>query len=204
MAREGHAEPHQDAARDPEKSAEITVLLKAWGSGDQTALDLLTAKVYDELRRIARRYMRTQRTGNTLQTTALVNEAYLRLVNVRNVTWEHRAQFFTISAQIMRRILVDAARSRGAGKRGGGVIKVNMEESAILSPEPDRAIVALDDALKTLAQLFPRQAKVVELRYFAGLSVEQTVEAMGASERTVMRDWDFAKAWLSRELSNVQ
>ena len=204
MPPEGHGQPENDAARDSEKSAEITGLLKAWGGGDQAALNLLTTKVYDELRRVARRYMRTQRTGDTLQTTALVNEAYLRLVNVRNVTWEHRAQFFTISAQIMRRILVDAARSRGADKRGGGVIKVNVEESAILSPEPDAAIVALDDALKTLAQFAPRQAKVVELRYFGGLSVGQTVEAMGTSERTVMRDWDFAKAWLSRELSNVQ
>jgi RNA polymerase sigma factor (TIGR02999 family) len=165
------------------------------------ALDLLTAKVYEELRRVARRYMRTQRTGNSLQTTALVNEAYLRLVNVKNVKWQHRAQFFAIAAQIMRRILVDAARSRRTDKRGGGVIKVNVEESAILSPEPNAAIVALDDALKTLAHFFPRQAKVVELRYFGGLSVEQTVEAMGTSERTVMRDWDFAKAWLSRELS---
>jgi RNA polymerase sigma factor (TIGR02999 family) len=201
MPQEGHAQPEKDAVRDSEKSAEITGLLKAWGSGDQAALNLLTTKVYDELRRVARRYMRTQRTGDTLQTTALVNEVYLRLVNVRNVTWEHRAQFFTISAQIMRRILVDAARSRGADKRGGGVIKVNVEEGAILSPEPDAAIVALDDALKTLAEFAPRQAKVVELRYFGGLSVEQTVEAMGNSERTVMRDWDFAKAWLSRELS---
>jgi RNA polymerase sigma factor (TIGR02999 family) len=185
----------------PNAATEVTGLLKAWSSGDQAALERLTAKVYDELRRIARRYMRNERAGNTLQTTALVNEVYLRLVDVKNVTWEHRAQFFAISAQMMRRILVDAARARGADKRGGGAVKVNVEETAVLSPQPDAAIVALDDALTALAKLAPRQAKVVELRYFGGLSVVQTVEVMGVSERTVMRDWEFAKAWLSRELS---
>src|SRR5215467_11137598 len=135
----------------PARSVEVTGLLKAWSGGDQAALERLTEKVYDELRRIARRYMRNERAGNTLQTTALVNEVYLRLVDVKNVTWEHRALFFAISAQMMRRILVDAARARGAEKRGGGVVKVNVEESAVLSPEPDAAIVALDDALKALA-----------------------------------------------------
>ena len=180
---------------------DITELLAAWTGGNREALDALMPTVIDELKRIASGYLANEAHAATLQTTALVNEAYLRLVDVRSVTWEHRAQFFAICAQIMRRILVDAARSRGADKRGGGVIKVNVEESAILSPEPDAAIVALDDALKTLVQFAPRQAKVVELRYFGGLSVEQTVEAMGTSERTVMRDWDFAKAWLSRELS---
>ena len=144
--------------------------------------------------------MRNERAGNTLQTTALVNEVYLRLVDVKNVTWEHRAQFFAIAAQMMRRILVDAARARGADKRGGNAIKVNVEETAVLYPEPDAAIVSLDDALKALSKLAPRQAKVVELRYFGGLSVEQTVKIMGTSQRTVMRDWEFAKAWLSREL----
>ena len=184
----------------PAESAEITRLLKAWGDGDQEALKHLAAKVYDELRRIARRYMRNERDYNTLQTTALVNEVYLRLVDIKNVTWEHRAQFFAISAQMMRRILVDAARARCAEKRGGGAVKVNLEESAVLSPEPEAALVNLDDA-QAFAQVAPRQAKVVELRYFGGLSVEQTVEAMGISERTVMRDWEFAKAWLSRELN---
>lgn len=183
------------------ESAEITGLLKAWGSGDRAALERLAARVYDELRRIARRYMRDEREGHTLQTTALVNEVYLRLVDVKNVTWEHRAQFFTIAAQMMRRIRVDAARAHAAEKRGGGVGRVNLEESAVLSPEPDAALVALDDALQAFAKAAPRQAKVVELRYFGGLSVEQTVEALGVSERTVMRDWEFAKAWLSRELS---
>jgi RNA polymerase sigma factor (TIGR02999 family) len=188
-------------AQSHEVSSEVTDLLKAWGKGDQAALDRLTAKVYGDLRRIARRYMRSERAGNTLQTTALVNEVYLRLVDVKNVTWEDRAQFFAISARMMRRILVDAARARGADKRGGGALKVNLEETAVLSPEPDAAIVALDDALEALAKIAPRQARVVELRYFGGLSVAMTVEAMGTSERTVMRDWEFAKAWLSRELT---
>ena len=185
----------------PEGSGEITALLKAWGGGDQAALQLLAAKVYDELRWVAHRYTRNERGENTLQTTALVNEVYLRLVDVKDVTWEHRAQFFTIAAQMMRRILVDAARARRAGKRGGGIVRVNVDDSAVLLPEPDDALADLDDALKALARIAPRQAKVVELRYFGGLSVEQTVEALGVSERTVMRDWEFAKAWLSRELS---
>jgi RNA polymerase sigma factor (TIGR02999 family) len=188
-------------AQSHEATSEVTDLLQAWGKGDQAALEKLTAKVYGDMRRIARRYMRNERAGNTLQTTALVNEVYLRLVDVKNVTWEDRAQFFAISARMMRRILVDAARARGADKRGGGALKVNLEETAVLSPEPDAAIVALDDALEALAKIAPRQARVVELRYFGGLSVAMTVEAMGTSERTVMRDWEFAKAWLSRELT---
>ena len=194
---------HQDDkfVNVPVRRTEITGLLKAWGDGDRAALELLTAKVYDELRRIARRYMRNERAGNTLQTTALVNEVYLRLVDVKSVRWEHRNQFFAISAQMMRRILVDSARARGTDKRGGGAIRVSVDEAAVLSPEPDASMVALDDSLEALARIAPRQAKVVELRYFGGLSVEQTVEVMGISERTVMRDWEFAKAWLSRELS---
>jgi len=194
---------HQDDkfVNVPVGRTEITGLLKAWGDGDRAALELLTAKVYDELRRIARRYMRNERAGNTLQTTALVNEVYLRLVDVKSVRWEHRNQFFAISAQMMRRILVDSARARGTDKRGGDAIRVSVDEAALLSPKPDASMVALDDALEALARIAPRQAKVVELRYFGGLSVEQTVEVMGISERTVMRDWEFAKAWLSRELS---
>jgi len=184
----------------PEEMGEVTGLLKAWGNGDPAALDRLATKVYDELRRIARRYMRDERTRVTLQTTALVNEVYLRLVDIKNDNWEHRAQFFAISAQMMRRILVDAARARRAAKRGGSAVKVNVEEAAVLAPEPDAAVLVLDDALKALAKLAPRQAKVVELRYFGGLSVQQTMEVMGVSERTVMRDWEFSKAWLSREL----
>jgi len=184
------------------ESAEVTGLLKAWSTGDQAALDRLASIVYKELRRIAHRYMKNERLGNTLQTTALVNEVYLRLVDVQNVDWQHRAQFFAISAQMMRRVLVDAARARGSHKRGGGAIKVNIDETAVLAPEPDAAIVALDDALEAFTRLAPRQAKVVELRYFGGLSEEEIVQVLGISPRTVRRDWDFARAWLMRELNS--
>jgi RNA polymerase sigma factor (TIGR02999 family) len=183
------------------KSAEVTGLLKAWSNGDQTALDRLAAIVYQELRRIARRYMKNERPGNTLQTTALVNEVYLRLVDVRNVDWQHRAQFFAISAQMMRRILVDAARARGSRKRGGSAVKVNVDETAVLSPEPGASILALDEALQAFSQVAPRQAKVVELRYFGGLNEEEIGEILKTSSRTVRRDWDFAKSWLMRELN---
>jgi RNA polymerase sigma factor (TIGR02999 family) len=186
------------ATPDP---AEVTVLLKAWGGGDQAALDRLAPVVYDELRRIARRYMRSERTGNTLQTTALVNEVYLRLVDVKNVEWQHRAQFFAISAQMMRRILVDAARARGSRKRGGGAVKVNVDDIALVSPQFEDSIMALDAALRDFAKAAPRQAKVVELRYFGGLSVEEIGEVTKMSTRSVERDWQFARAWLMRELS---
>lgn len=185
----------------PAKSTEVTELLKAWSGGDETARDRLAAKVYDELHRIARRYMKDERARATLQTTALVNEVYLRLVDAKNIDWEHRAQFFSISAQMMRRVLVDAARARGSAKRGAGAVKVNVDEAVNLSPESDGAVIALHEALDALAKIAPRQARVVELRYFGGLSVAETVEVMQVSERTVMRDWDFAKAWLARELS---
>jgi RNA polymerase sigma factor (TIGR02999 family) len=183
------------------ESAEVAGLLKAWSSGDQSAVDRLAAVVYEELRRIARPYMRNERPGNTLQTTALVNEVYLRLVDVQNVDWQHRAQFFAISAQMMRRILVDAARARRAGKRGGSAVKVNVDETAVLSPQPDASILALDEALETFSQVAPRQAKVVELRYFGGLTEEEIAEILKTSPRTVRRDWDFAKSWLMRALS---
>ena len=183
------------------ESAEVTGLLQAWSSGDQAALDRLSSVVYQELRRIARRYMKNESPGNTLQTTALVNEVYLRLVDVKNVDWQHRAQFFAISAQMMRRILVDAARARGSHKRGGGVVKVNVDETAVLSPEPDASILALDEALEAFSKVSPRQAKVVELRYFGGLSEEEIAEIQKTSSRTVRRDWDFARSWLMRELS---
>jgi RNA polymerase sigma factor (TIGR02999 family) len=186
---------------DAPGSAEVTGLLKAWSGGDRAALDRLTPVVYEELRRMARRYMRNERAGNTLQTTALVNEVYLRLVDVKNVEWQHRAQFFAISAQMMRRILVDAARARGSHKRGGGAEKVNVDEVAVLSPEPEESIIALDDALEAFAKLAPRQAKVVELRYFAGLSEEEIAEVTKTSTRTIERDWQFARSWLMRELS---
>jgi len=180
---------------------EVTGLLKAWSGGDQAALERLADHLYDELRHMARRYTRNERAGDTLQTTALVNEVYLRLVDVKNVDWRQRAQFFAIAAQMMRRILVDAARARGSHKRGGAVIKVNVDEAPVLSPERDSSLVALDDALEAFSKLAPRQAKVVELRYFGGLNEEQTGEALKISTRTVRRDWDFAKSWLMRELS---
>jgi RNA polymerase sigma factor (TIGR02999 family) len=183
------------------ESPEVTGLLKAWSTGDQAALDRLASVVYQELRRMARRYMKNERPGNTLQTTALVNEVYLRLVDVKNVDWQHRAQFFAISAQMMRRVLVDGARARGSRKRGGGAVKVNIDETAVLTPQPDASIMALDEALEVFSRVAPRQAKVVELRYFGGLSEEEIVEVLRISPRTVRRDWDFAKAWLMRELS---
>jgi RNA polymerase sigma factor (TIGR02999 family) len=186
---------------EADRSAEITGLLRAWGGGDAAALDRLTELVYQELRRMARRYMRSARDGNTLQTTALVNEVYLRLVDVKNIDWQHRAQFFALSAELMRRILVDAARSRFSDKRGGGVVKINLDAAPVLSPEPDRFILALDAALATLAEWAPRQARVVELRYFGGLSEEEVAGVMKTSARTVRRDWQFAKAWLKRDLT---
>jgi len=183
-------------------SAEITHLLKAWSGGDDpAALERLAAQVYPELRIMARRYMKNERVGNSLQATAVVHEVYLRLIDVANVEWRERAQFFAMAAQMMRRILVDAARARGSLKRGGVARKVNIDETALLSPSPDRSIVALDEALTAFAQLAPRQAKVVELRYFGGLTEEEIVLALDISPRTVRRDWDLAKAWLLRELN---
>ena len=182
-------------------SAEITNLLKAWNSGDQAALARLAERVYPELRLMARRYMKNERQANTLQTTAVVHEVYLRLVDVTKVEWHERAQFFAMVAQMMRRVLVDAARARGAHKRGGRTPKVNIDETAVLSPSPDRSILALDEALTVFSRLAPRQAKVVELRYFGGLTEEEIVAALNISPRTVRRDWDFAKAWLSQELN---
>jgi RNA polymerase sigma factor (TIGR02999 family) len=182
-------------------TTEITYLLKAWGSGDEAALARLTEYVYPELRRMAHRYIRNEAEGNTLQATALVHEAYLRLVDVTNVEWQARAQFFAFAAQIMRRILVDAARARGSRRQDGVLPKVNLDESAVLSPAPDRSLVAMDEALTAFCHVAPRQAKVVELRYFGGLTEEEIAAALNTSARTVRRDWDFARAWLLRELS---
>jgi RNA polymerase sigma factor (TIGR02999 family) len=183
-------------------SPDITKLLKAWSSGDQAALARLAEYVYPELRLMARRHMKNERLTNTLQATALVHEVYLRLVDVTKIEWQQRAQFFAMAAQMMRRILVDAARARGADKRGGRAIKVNLDETALLSAAPNRSILALDDALTAFSQVAPRQAKVVELRYFGGLTEEEIVAALKISPRTVRRDWDLGKAWLLRELSH--
>jgi RNA polymerase sigma factor (TIGR02999 family) len=184
------------------RSAEITDLLKAWGGGDEAALDRLAEHVYPELRRMARRYMKNERQGNSLQATVLVHEVYLRLVDVTQVEWQARAQFFGMAAQMMRRILVDAARARGSHKRGGEAPQVSLDETAVLSPAPDRSVVALDDALTAFSQVAPRQAKLVELRYFGGLTEEEIVAALNISPRTARRDWHLAKAWLLRELSH--
>jgi len=183
------------------RTTEITTLLKAWGSGDKAALDRLAEHVYPELRLIARRYMQNEGQGNTLQTTAIVNEVYLRLVDVTKVDWQARAQFFAMAAQMMRRILVDAARVRGSQKRGGRALITSLDVTAVVSPAPDRSILALDEALTAFSQVAPRQAKVVELRYFGGLTEEEIVATLKISPRTVRRDWDLAKAWLLRELS---
>jgi RNA polymerase sigma factor (TIGR02999 family) len=182
-------------------SAEITNLLKAWSNGEPAALERLAEQVYPELHSMARRYMKNERAGQTLQATALVHEVYLRLVDVTNVEWRARAQFFAMAAEMMRRILVSAARARGSEKRGGGKLNVNIDESAILSPGPDRSILAVDEALTEFARVAPRQAKVVELRYFGGLTEEEIVAVLEISPRTVRRDWILARAWLLRELN---
>lgn len=180
---------------------EITRLLLDWGNGNKAALDELMPFVYQELRRLARHYMRGQPAGHTLQTTALVNEAYLKLIDSSQVNWQNRAHFFAISAQLMRRILVDFARSRNSLKRGGEQIQVTLDEKIEAPFEKETDLVALDDALKMLEELNPRQAQIVELRYFGGLSEEETAEALKISARTVRRDWSVARAWLYRELS---
>jgi RNA polymerase sigma factor (TIGR02999 family) len=189
------------------ETSQVTVLLRAWASGDGAALDRLAPLVYDELRRMARRYMRKERAGNTLQTTALVNEAYLRLVDVKNVSWSDRVHFYAVSAQMMRRILVDSARARASAKRGGAVKRVahstavNFDEIPDLRSARGTELLAVDDALTRLAEFDPRKAKVIELRFFGGMSVEETAEVLKISPQSVMRDWKLAKAWLLRELT---
>jgi RNA polymerase sigma factor (TIGR02999 family) len=181
---------------------QVTQLLQAWSEGDETALDRLLPVVHQELRRLARRYMFGERPDHTLQTTALVNEAYLRLVNARQVNWQDRAHFFALSAQVMRRILVDSARAHRDQKRGGGTFKVTMDEAFVGPQEKGQDLVALDDLLKALAEVDPRKNRVVELRFFGGLSVEETAEVLQISPNTVLRDWRLAKMWLKREMSN--
>jgi len=185
----------------PMASGEITNLLKAWSSGEPAALQRLAEQVYPELRLMARRYMKNERAGHTLQATALVHEVYLRLVDVTKVEWQERAQFFAMAAEMMRRILVSAARARGSQKRGGGRPNVNIDETAVLSPRPDRSILAVDEALTAFSRVAPRQAKVVELRYFGSLTEEEIVAVLDISSRTVRRDWDLARAWLLQELN---
>ena len=177
---------------------EVTQLLRSWSDGDQEALEKLVPLVYAELRRLARGYMRGEREGHTLQTTALINEAFLRLTDWKNVSWQNRAHFFGVSAQLMRRILVDFARARDA-KRGGGLSRVSLNED-LIPAESRTDVVAVDDALKSLETLDPRKGRIVELRFFAGLSTEETAEVLEISTRTVEREWSLARAWLLREL----
>ena len=183
------------------ESNDVTHLLKAWSGGDQGALEELTPKVYVELRRMASKYMRNERSGNTLQATGLVHEVFLRLVEVDSVTWQDRAHCFAVSANMMRRILVDHARAKGMVKRGGGAIQLNLDDvPEVASRSRDREIVAIDEALDALAQIDPRKAKVIELRFFGGLSVEETAEVLRISPQSVMRDWKMARAWLMAEI----
>jgi RNA polymerase sigma factor (TIGR02999 family) len=179
---------------------QITRLLKNWGNGDQAARDQLMPLVYEELRRMAHQHMRKERPGHTLQTSALVHEAFVRLVDQTDVQWQNRAHFFGIAAQMMRRILVDHARSRQFAKRGGDVRRVSLDEVAIVSAERAADVVALDDALNSLAAVDQRKSQVVELRFFGGLSIEETATVLAVSPGTVMRDWTLAKAWLRREM----
>jgi len=182
-------------------AANVTQLLAAWRGGDGAALDRLASLIYAELHRIAHRYMRDERPNHPLQTTALVHEAYMRIVDVTRVDWQSRNHFFAVSAQMMRRILVEAARRRATDKRGGNASHVALDEALVPGRDRSADLVALDDALEELAALAPRKARVVELRYFAGLSVEETAQALGVSAETVLRDWRMAKLWLRRELS---
>ena len=185
-------------------SQNITKLLVDWRNGDQEALDQLMPLVYEELRRMANHYMRNERKGHTLQTSALVNEAYLRLVDHENIDWQNRSHFFGLAAQAMRRILVDHARSRNYQKRGGNAERVSLDEAANFAEERATELIALDDALQDLAKLDPRKSRIVEMRYFGGLTGEETAEVLGISTATVARDWETAKAWLLRELSRTE
>jgi RNA polymerase sigma factor (TIGR02999 family) len=190
--------------RIPEPHTSPTALLLAWNRGESDALDALLPLVYEELHRLAAGYMKGERSGHVLQATALVNEAYLRLIEVRQVQWQNRAHFFAMAARCMRRILVDAARSRSNQKRGGGAPLLSFDEALVVPIEPGRDLVALDDALTALAAVDSRKSQVVEMRFFGGLDIDETAEALTVSRDTVKRDWAFAKLWLLRELSGTE
>jgi RNA polymerase sigma-70 factor, ECF subfamily len=181
---------------------QVTQLLVAWGDGDQCARDELMPLVYDELRRMAHKCMNRERAGHTLQTSALLNEAYIRLVDQKNINWQGRSHFFGIAARLMRQILVDYARARQYAKRGGDAPRVQLDEAMAVSEERAAEVVALDEALKSLAAIDPRQSEIVELRFFGGLSIEETAEVLRVSPGTVMRDWTLAKAWLRRAITS--
>ena len=194
-----NVEPNANLTRE-----DVTDLLRAWAEGDPSAPEKLTPLIYAELRRLARRSMRREHEQHTLETGALVNEAYLRLADWKNARWENRAHFYGVAAQIMRRVLVDYARSRGYQKRGGGARPVSLEEAVVPSPGQSPDVIALDEALNRLAKLDQRKSKVVELRFFAGLSVDETAAVLNVSPFTVIRDWNFAKAWLHREIRGAE
>jgi RNA polymerase sigma factor (TIGR02999 family) len=183
---------------------DVTRLLVDWRNGNSHALEELTPLVYAELRRLANRYLRRERSEHTLQSTALVNEAFLRLIGENNVQWQSRAHFFAVSAQMIRHILIDHARARQAQKRGAGGVKLSLDEAMSIPGQRDLDLVSLDDALTALAKIDPDQSRVVELRFFAGLSIEETAEVLGVSPATVKREWTTAKAWLAREISGNQ
>ena len=180
---------------------QVTQLLQAWSQGQSSALERLIPLVYDELKRLAHRYMAGERPDHSLQTTALVNEAYMRLIDCSRVRWQNRAHFFAVSAQLMRRILVDIARSRGYLKRGAGMRRLSLEKSPDIFEQTDPDVVALDDALNALAAIDPRKSQIIEMRFFGGLTAEETAEVLKVSPDTVLRDWKLAKVWLHRELS---
>ncbi len=187
---------------NPAPATEITGLLQAWSSGDTGAFERILALVYPELRKIAQRCLNNERSGHTLQATALVNEAYLRLIDIRKMQWQDRAHFFAVGARLMRRILVDYARSKGYAKRGGDAHRVDFNEALIVSEQADPAIVRLDDALTQLATFDARKAQIVEMRYFAGLNADEIAAVLGVSVQTVNRDWSLAKSWLAREMNS--
>jgi RNA polymerase sigma factor (TIGR02999 family) len=187
--------------KNPPPQHHITELLAEWSDGNQSALDELYPLVYDELHRLARRYISCERKGHTLQTTALINEAYVRLVDQRNVRWANRSHFFAISAQIMRRILIDHARRHAYAKRGGGAQQVSLDEAATVTPDQSLELIRLDEALNSLSELDPRRGQVVELRFFGGLNNEEIAGVLKVSENTVTRDWNMARAWLYQQLT---
>jgi RNA polymerase sigma factor (TIGR02999 family) len=183
-------------------TSDTTGLLRAWADGDRAALDRLTPRVYQELRRVAAHFVQHENPGRTIQATALVHEAYLKLIQVDHVEWQHRAHFFAVAAKIMRQILLDAARKRGAAKRGGGAAVVNLDEIPDLGSDRGSQLIALDEALDRLAEIDERKARVIELRFFSGLSVEEAAAVLSVSPDTVMRDWRLARAWLLAELKS--
>jgi RNA polymerase sigma factor (TIGR02999 family) len=187
----------------PFESPDVTQLLKDWSGGDEAAADRLMPLVHEELRRLAHQYMRREKPGHTLQTSALVNEAYVRLVDQSKIQWESRAHFFGIAARLMRQILVDQARRKNFAKRGGGAIRVSLDSANALAQEQSANVMALDEALKTLEQTDLRKSQIVELRFFGGMSIEETAEALNVSPGTVMREWTFARAWLRNEMSQT-